>query len=54
MKEKKTDAILLKLRPTEKKILKELADNDGIDMADILRRPIIDEMKRRRQLESAA
>ena len=49
MKEKKTDAILFKLRPTEKKILKELADNDGIDMADILRRPIIDEMKRRRQ-----
>jgi hypothetical protein len=42
-------SILVKLTPTEKAVLRELADNDGIDMADILRRPIIDELKRRRQ-----
>ena len=54
MKEKKTDSILLKLTPTEKTILKELSDDNGLDMADILRRPIIDELKRRRQLERVA
>lgn len=54
MKEKKTDSILLKLTPTEKLILKELSDDNGLDMADILRRPIIDELKRRRQMERVA
>ncbi len=54
MKEKKTDYMQVKLTPTEKKILEELANDDGIKMADILRRPIIDELKRRRQLERVA
>jgi hypothetical protein len=54
MKEKRTDSILLKLKPTEKKILEELAKDNGIDMADVLRSPIIDELKRRRQMECVA
>lgn len=54
MKEKKTDYIQVKLTPVEKEILKELSDDNGLSMADILRLPIIDELKRRRKMERVA
>lgn len=54
MTEKKTEYMQVKLTPAEKKVLKELSDDSGISMADILRRPIIDELQRRRQMERKA
>ena len=45
----KTDYIQVRLEPFEKKVLKELADAKGIKMADIIRLPIIQELKRRKK-----
>ena len=45
----KTNYIQIRLEPFEKEVLKELADAEGIAMADILRLPITQELKRRKK-----
>lgn len=50
----KTDYIQVRLEPFEKEVLKELANSEGMKMADVLRLPIVNEIKRRKRNKKGA